>query len=115
MVGKFYFAQTSVMGTVGRVALRPSFDSAMRWGGKVGPRAIWSLNGRLQKLPSIAPRALDLSGAQADVRIYSDAQVTDGGLAAVARFLQNFFVLLKGDTRDALIRAPAATDRIFRP
>ena len=81
----------------------------------MGPRTIWSLNWWLQILLILAPRALNPLGAQADVRIYPDAREYDGGLAAVARFPQNFIVLLRGETRDALTRAPAATDRIFRP
>ena len=59
LVGKLNFAQTSVMGQVGRAALRPPYDMLLRGTGKLDRRARWSLEGRLKLLPVSAPRVVN--------------------------------------------------------
>ena len=102
MVGKSDFAQMSVMD---RVVLRPFYDFAALGGCKVNPRAKLALGRRLQISLSISSRVIKLLGRHAVVGIYSDACGTDGGLASVAWFELDHFVLLRGNARDAPIRS----------
>ena len=81
MVGKLNFAQTSVTGEKGRVALRPLYDPVMR-----GAR--WAPGWWIKLSPKMAPGKLEPIDRAADVRIYPDACTTDGWMAAIALFTQ---------------------------
>ena len=116
LVGKLNFAQTAVMGKVGRVALRPLYDLVMRGGGKLDNRTRWALNWWIRLLPAMSPRIVKPVGSEADVRIYSDACTTGGGMAAIALFSRpagEFMVQLKGKAEDLLISSLAETNEIF--
>ena len=111
VAGKLNFAQMRNMVGVGRVALRPFFDSAARGGGKVGPRTIDPAC-RLQIPPSISPRVIRPLGGEEDVGIYPDACAAGGVLAAVASFTQGSLVLVRGRAHDKLIKSLPATSEI---
>ena len=111
MVGKLNIARTTVMGRMSRVVFCDW--SIIRFLGD--PRARWALNWRLQISPPVLPRAVEPIGGTPDVRTYSDASATDGGLATVARRRQNFVALLTGSPHDALSTSPAGTHEIYGP
>ena len=116
LVGKLNFAQTAVMGKVGRVALRPLYDLVMRGGGKLDRRTRWALNWWTRLLPVMSPRIVKPVGCTADVRIYSDACTTGGGMAAIALFSRptgEFMVQLKGKAEDLLLKSLKETNEIF--
>ena len=115
LVGKLNFAQTATMGKVGRVALRPLYDMIMRGGGQLDKRSSWALNWRLRLLPDMAPRLIKPIGSLVDVRIYSDACTTGGGMAAVALFsgTKEVTVLMTGVADKKLLRSLETTNEIF--
>ena len=79
LAGEINFAQTSFKGGVGRVAPRPLYDILMKGGRRIGERSR-----RLELLPLAATRIIRPIGRAVDVRTYSDACTTGGGLPAVA-------------------------------
>ena len=89
--GELNFAQTTVAGRVGRVALRPLYDLVMGGGSELDFRATKALTWRIHLLLSIAARIMRPIGSAFDVRIFSVAGATDEGPAAVA------FVSNRGD------------------
>ena len=74
------------MGKVGRVALRPLYDLVMTGGGRLDKRTRWALDWRIRLLPAMAPRVVKPISCVVDVRIYSDACTTEGGMTAIALF-----------------------------
>ena len=116
LVGKLNFAQTSTMGKTGRVAMRPVFALVMRGGGQRNERSRWALKWRLRLLLNRAPRMVKPIGRTVDVRIYSDACATRGGMAAVAFFSRRheiFAVLIKGAAEHMLLESLKETNGIF--
>ena len=115
LVGKLNFAQTATMGKVGRVALRPLYDMVMRGGGQLDKRSRWALEWWVRLLPDMAPRMIRPIGHLVDVRIYSDACTTGGGLAAVALFSGNeeVTVLLTGTADKKLLKSLETTNEIY--
>ena len=74
----------------------------------MGKRSRWASSSRIRLLPNAAPRIIRLVCPTLDVRRYSDAGATDGGLAAVAFFARrgdDFTVLLQDVAEDVLIRS----------
>ena len=118
LVDKLNFAQVSLMGKVGRVALRPPYDVVTRKGGKHakrGRRARGRQEWQIKLSPVLAPRSKQPIGGAVDVRIYSDACATGGGMAAGALSpIQGteFTVLLEG-TAKALADSLMETNGIF--
>ena len=105
LVGKLNFAQTAVTGSLGRLALRPLYDLVMRGGGVLDKRARWALDWWIRLLPAMAPRIAKPISCAVDVRIYSDACTTEGGMAAIALLPRppgEFMVQLKRKAEDLL-------------
>ena len=95
------FERTSVMGRVGRVALRPLYDLAMRGGGKLDIRPRWALSWRIQLSPKVAARITKPIGRAVDVGICLDACAAD-----FANILDEFAVLLKGAAEAQRVSQP---------
>ena len=100
---------------MGRIALRPLYDVIMRGGGGIDGRARWAIEGWARLLPDLAPRIKRPVGRTVDVRIYSDACATDGGMAAASLFSRSagdFTVVLTGNAEPLLLEGIADTDEI---
>ena len=108
LVGILNFAQTSVVGKVGRVALRSLEDLLIR-------RAGWALQLVATLLPKMASMVPKLRGSAADVGIFSDACTADGGTAAIALFAKprgELMALLRGAAEKVLLGSLYETNEI---
>ena len=116
LVGKLNFAQTSVFGEVGTLALIPLYALVMRGGRGVNKRARWALEWRLKILPVVAPRIIRPIGRAVVVRSYTYPGTTGGGIAAVAsssRQQVEFTVLLNGVAGRFLLESSGDINDIF--
>ena len=77
LVEKLNFAQSSVVGRVGRVAPRPPRALTL-WGGRGGldTRSRRALTWRIQLPSDMAPRVMKPVGFQRDIGLYYDARAT---------------------------------------
>ena len=88
--------------------MRLMYDLAMREGGKLDKRSIWASSRGIQLPPNMASRIVEPLWPAVDVRIYSGACSTVGGLAAVDFFANHgggLPVLLRSTAENELIRS----------